>query len=146
MAFIKEIEVRWSDLDANGHVTHTAYATFATHTRVSWMGQIGFSIEKLLALGLHGVLLKEQVEYYREVFLGEKVTVKIHYAGTSLDHARWKFIHEIYKSNGKLAAVDTVYGAWLDGTSRKMATPPQGFLDALDTVEKTSDFEIIGHK
>lgn len=141
--FKKEIEVRWNDLDANQHVTHTAYATFATHARVSWMDYIGCSIVKLLDLGFNAILLKEHTEYYREIFLGEKVTVHILFAGASPDNSRWKFIHEIHKSDGKLAAVNTVYGAWLSTVTRKIAVPPKEFLDLIQNVPRTDDFEII---
>lgn len=146
MAYSKEIEVRWSDLDANGHVTHTAYANFATHTRVAWLSEIGFPVERILSFGIQGVLLKESLEYYREVFLNEKVTVKVHYAGAALDGARWKFRQEIYKANGKLAVVDTVLGAWISQETRRMTPPPAEFLTALDNIPKTADFEIIGKR
>lgn len=141
--FEKEIEVRWSDLDANKHVTHTSYATFATHARVSWMEAMGCSIERLLVLGFNAVLLKEHTEYYREIFLSEKVAIKVIFAGSSADNAHWKFIHEIYKSDGKLAAINTVYGAWMSSKTRKIAIPPKEFLDLIKNVPRTPDFEII---
>lgn len=145
MSFSKEIEVRWSDLDANGHVTHTAYASFATHTRTSWMNDIGFPIPKLIEAGVIAVLTKEVIEYHREVFLNEKIKVVVYYAGASVDNSRWKFRQEIYKENGKLAAVDTVYGAWISTTTRRVVIPPQDFLAALNQVEKTESFETISY-
>lgn len=143
MSYTKEIEVRWSDLDANGHVTHTAYASFATHTRTSWMNEIGFPIPKLIELGLLAVLTKEVIDYHREVFLNEKIKVVVYYAGASSDSTRWKFRQEIYKENGKLAAVDTVYGAWINTGTRRIVVPPQDFLTALNQVEKAKEFETI---
>jgi len=141
--YTKEIEVRWTDLDANKHVTHIAYASFATHSRVSWMEHLGFSMQKLLASGIHAVLQKEQTEYFREVFLGEKIKVKVYYSGRSIDNTRWKFKHEIYKADGKLAAISTVYGAWLNNVTRKITVAPEEFLNILETVVSPSDFEII---
>lgn len=143
MSFSKEIEVRWSDLDANGHVTHTAYASFATHTRTSWMNEIGFPIQKLIELGLLAVLTKELIDYHREVFLNEKIKVIVYYAGASLDSSRWKFRQEIYKENNKLAAIDIVYGAWIGSASRKIVVPAQDFINALSTIDRYPDFEII---
>ena len=29
----KQVEVRWSDIDANQHMRHSAYADLCTHTR-----------------------------------------------------------------------------------------------------------------
>lgn len=143
MIFKKTIEVRWSDIDANQHVTHTAYATFATHTRVEWMASIGCTISELLDLKFGAVLLKEQTEYYREIFLGEPVTVELYFAGGSEDHSQWKFVHKLYNSKGKLSALHTVYGVWIDSTTRKISPPPKYLLDRLIGLEKSEDFEII---
>ncbi len=143
MIFKKNIEVRWSDIDANQHVTHTSYATFATHTRVEWMKSIGCTMGDLFALGFSGVLLKEETEYVREVFLGEQVTVELFFAGESSNHAKWKFIHLIYNANYKLSAKHTVYGVWINSTTRKISPPPQKLLDCLVNLSKAVDFEIL---
>lgn len=143
MIFSKKVEVRWSDIDANQHVTHTAYATFATHTRVEWMKSIGCSMSYLFDLGFTGVLLKEQTEYFREIFLGEQVTVEVFFAGESLDHSRWKFTHFIYNEKYKLSAKHTVYGVWIDSKTRKIILPPQKLLDYMVNVVKSDDFEIL---
>ncbi len=143
MIFKKTIEVRWSDIDANGHVTHTAYGTFATHTRVAWMASVDCNMTKLLELGFAAVLLKEQTEYFREIFLGEKVTIELFFAGATTDNSRWKFVHKIYSANNKLSAINTVYGAWIDTSMRRIAPPPQYLIDRVQNLAKTDDFEHI---
>ncbi len=143
MIFKKTIEVRWSDIDANQHVTHTAYATFATHTRVEWMASLGCSMIKLLELGFGAVLLKEQTEYLREILLGEAVTVELYFAGGSEDNSLWKFVHKLYTSKGKLSALHTVYGAWIDSAARKISPPPAYLLERMTLLQKTEDFEIL---
>ncbi len=143
MIFKKTIEVRWSDIDANGHVTHTAYGTFATHTRVAWMASVDCNMTKLLELGFAAVLLKEQTEYFREIFLGEEVSIELYFAGSTKDNSRWKFVHKIYSANGKLSAINTVYGAWIDTSIRRIAPPPQYLLDRIQDLAMTDDFEHI---
>ncbi len=141
MIFKKTIEVRWSDIDANGHLTHTVYGTFATHTRAAWMASINYSMTKLLELGLAAILLKEQTEYFREIFLGEDVTIELFFAGSTNDNSRWKFVHKIYNANNKLSAINTAYGAWIDTNTRRIAPPPQCILNLIQDLAKTSDFE-----
>jgi acyl-CoA thioester hydrolase len=141
--FKKTIEVRWSDIDANQHVTHTSYATFATHTRVEWMRSIGCSISDLLKMGYSAVLLKEETEYYREIFLSEQVTVELLFAGESSDHSRWKFMHNLYNSNHKLAAKHIVFGAWLNSHSRRIVPPPAELLNRLVELPKMDNFEVL---
>jgi acyl-CoA thioester hydrolase len=141
--FKQIIEVRWSDIDANHHVTHTAYATFATHARVEWMTSVGCSMARMFELNFGAFILKEETEYFREILLGEKVVVDIAYTGVSNDYAFWKFTHKIYKSNNKLAAKHTVYGAWINNKTRKITPPPKEILDMFVLLQRDADFEII---
>lgn len=141
--FKQNIEVRWSDIDANQHVTHTSYAAFSTHTRIEWMNSMGCSMSRMFELNFGAVILKEETEYFREVFLGEKVAVDLIFAGASADYAFWKFTHKIYKQNNKLAARHTVYGVWINNTTRKICVPPKDVLDKLVTLPRENDFEII---
>ena len=143
MIFKKTIEVRWSDIDANGHVNHTAYGTFATHTRVAWMNSVDCNMTKLLEFGFAAVLLKEQTEYFREIFLGEEATIELFFAGNSSDNSRWKFVHKIYSAKNKLSAINTVYGAWIDTSIRRIAPPPQYIINLVQNLAKTDDFEHI---
>ncbi len=143
MIFKKTIEVRWSDIDANGHVTHTAYGTFATHTRVAWMASVDCNMKNLLELGFAAVLLKEQTEYFKEIFLGEEVTIELYFAGTTKDNSRWKFVHKIYSATGKLSAINTVYGAWIDTNIRRIAPPPKYLIDRIQNLATTEDFEYL---
>ena len=41
--FTQTVEVRWSDLDANQHMRHSAYADLCTHARLGWLAQSGFA-------------------------------------------------------------------------------------------------------
>lgn len=141
--FKQNIEVRWSDIDANQHVTHTAYATFATHARIEWMNSVGCSMSRMFELNFGAVILKEETEYFREVLLGERVTVDLIFAGASADYAYWKFTHKIHKANNKLAAKHTVFGVWINNTTRKITVPPQEVLGILVKLLRESDFEVI---
>lgn len=141
--FKKKLEVRWSDIDANNHVTHTSYASFATHTRVEWMRSLGYSMSDIIAKGVTAVLLKEETEYYKEVFLGEHVTVELSLLGDSPDYSRWKFLHKIYNSEHKLCASHLVYGAWLDTSTRRITTPPNEFINLIKDLPRDKNYTII---
>jgi acyl-CoA thioester hydrolase len=139
--FRKSIEVRWSDTDANAHMSHTAYASFATHLRVSWLNNIGFSLSKLISLGYTAMLLKEETEYLRQVYLGDTLELSLLFSGASSDYTRWKFINKFYNHNGKLVAVHTVNGVWVNIAAKKISTPPAEFLQLIQNVPKDENFE-----
>ncbi len=143
LEFKKEMEVRWSDIDAHRHLKHTAYSAYAAHTRTSWMDSIGYSMQRMIEDGFGAVLLKEETEYYREVILGDIVTIDVIFLGQSKDAARWQFQNNIYKPSGKIAAKHIVHGAWIDLKIRKIATPKKEFLDKLNELPKSEDFKII---
>ena len=67
----KEFEIRWSDVDANGHLANSAYVNFMSHTRVGFLNQNGFSLKELVANGLGPVMFSEQIYYFKESFLGQ---------------------------------------------------------------------------
>ena len=38
--FLKEFEVRWSDLDANRHLSNVSYLTYAGETRMAFLQEM----------------------------------------------------------------------------------------------------------
>ena len=61
-------------------------------------------------------------------------------AGHSADGSRFLLRHEIFRSDGKRAARVTSAGGWLDLNARKLIAPPPALLDAMNLLERTSDF------
>ena len=37
----KHFEIRWSDVDANGHLANSAYTNFMSHTRMAFFAENG---------------------------------------------------------------------------------------------------------
>ena len=42
----KDFEIRWSDVDANGHLANSAYTNFMSHTRMGFFIAYGFSMQR----------------------------------------------------------------------------------------------------
>ena len=143
MTFVKTMNVRWSDLGADHSIVPATYAAYAMNTGVEWLRSVGCTVEQLFDLGVGSVLLKEQTEYYQELSLGEEVNVQAQFAGSSTDNAKWKFVYEMYNSQNQLVAKHVVYGAWVNSTTKKIATPPQKVLGCMAKIPHTDDFEII---
>ena len=75
--------------------------------------------------------------------MGTDISVNLKVIGLSSKGERWKIQHEIFNETGKLSAIITVYGAWLDLVKRKLTTPPTKFQTIFNEVEKTEDFKEI---
>ena len=136
-----EMEVRWADLDANGHVRNTAYSEFATHARLRYLDARGFGGQRFARMGVGPIFFREETVFRRELHLGETVTVEVLCDGLSPDVSRWRIAHRVLQTGGQEAARVTVEGAWLDRGTRKLAAPPAELAEALRALPRTSAYE-----
>lgn len=86
---------------------------------------------------------KDEVEYFREVRLQERIDVTYAIAGHSEDGSRFQLRHEIYRADGVLAAKVTSTGGWLHLGERRIVAPPPALLAVMNSLEKTSDFVVL---
>jgi len=136
-------KTRWSDFDPNNHMRHTAYNDYAAESRVRFFNDFGFSLSEFNKQNIGPVLFSENTNFYREISIGEDITVALFIKGMSENGERYRFQHKIFKENGVLAADIEVFGAWLDLEKRKLTRPPSQILSTLNALEKSDDFEII---
>ena len=141
--YSKQFDVIWADMDPNRHMRHTAYNDYAAQVRVAFMGDNGLSFDEMEKLMLGPVLFREETQFISEIRLGERITVDLQIAGLSLDGERWKMVHQIFKNDGKLSAVITVEGAWIDMANRKLKPPPKELVANFNELPKTNDFQEI---
>ena len=58
--FIKNIEVRWSDLDPNFHVLHSKYYDFGAYCRMAFLVENGLSPATMLEHKIGPILFREE--------------------------------------------------------------------------------------
>lgn len=143
MNFTINYTTRWADFDANIHMRHTAYNDYAAETRMRLFGKYGITIHDFTKEQVGPILFEENTSFRKEIYLGEDISVNLKLIGLSKKGERWKIQHEIFNKEGKLSAVITVYGAWLDLAERKLTTPPEKFQQIFNTVEKCENFKEI---
>jgi acyl-CoA thioester hydrolase len=139
--FSKTFDVRWADIDANRHMRHSAYYDYAAQMRVDILGAVGMSVEILASRGIGPVLFREEAVFKREIGMYDQITVNVKLKKSRQDGSRWTFIHEFVKQDGKLAAVVTVDGAWMDLEARKLTALPNEFLSKISEVPRCQEFE-----
>jgi acyl-CoA thioester hydrolase len=136
----REFQVRWADLDPNGHLRHTAYMDYAAQARVGFLNDFGFTLERLQKLHLGPVLFKEDTQYLREVRANERISVTTELSGLSANDKHWRMRHQIFKVDGSLACVIDVQGAWLDLATRKLVAAPAELQVAMRRAPRTQDY------
>lgn len=130
-AFTQSFIVRWSDLDANGHMRNTAYMEYAMQTRFAFMAHFGFTPADFGRVGIGPVVFREETVYFKEVHLLQRIVVSQMIGMLSEDGSRFTMVNQIFKDRQNLAAVITTEGAWLNLNTRKIEPPPAELLEVL---------------
>ena len=138
--FEKTLYAGWGDMDFNSHMRNTAYLDKSADVRNMFLMEHGFPMEEFQRLRVGPVVMKDEIEYFKEINLQEKIRVTYTLAGHAEDGSRFLLRHEIYRQDGKLSARVTTAGGWLDLDKRKLVAPPPALLAAMNSLEKTSDF------
>ncbi|HEA29778.1 MAG TPA: thioesterase [Leeuwenhoekiella sp.] len=141
--YLKDFEIRWSDIDANRHLANSAYVNFMSHTRMSYLMENGFGQKEMARLNLGPVVFYEYMYYFQEVFAGRPVQVSLQLKGLAKDGKFFEFVHNFYDHEGKNFAKCEMMGAWIDLKSRKLTTLPQELVDNLSKLDKTEDYRIL---
>lgn len=141
--YSKTYEIRWSDLDANGHVNYAAYIDAAGDLRYRFFISHGFPPERFNELGIGPVYTSIQADFYREVRMGEILTITYSLSGLSPSGARWRVHHDVLKANGKKAASINLEGAILNLSTRKPALPIPELSQIFNLIPRSKDFEAL---
>jgi acyl-CoA thioester hydrolase len=137
--FETELFAGWGDMDFNSHMRNTAYLDKSVDARMLYFAQQGFSMSEFIKLRIGPVVMKDEVEYFREIHLLDRVIVSFALAGLSADGSRMLLRNEFLR-DGKLVARVTSAGGWLDLEKRKLIYPPPALIDAMKALDKTDDF------
>jgi len=134
--YIKRIEIRWSDLDPNFHLRHSAYYDFGAYSRISFMNEHGLTPQVLSHLHIGPIIFREECVFRKEIKFGDTITINLRVEKAKDDFSRWTMMHEIWKSRDILCAVITLDGAWMDTVKRKLTTPPDSFNEIFRVILK----------
>ncbi|MCF6181615.1 thioesterase family protein [Lutibacter sp.] len=143
MDFQITFNTKWSDFDPNRHMRHTAYNDYAAEVRVRFFQKQGLSINQFAKLNIGPVLFKEETSFFKEIHIGENITVNMTLEESSKGLERWKFSHQIFNEKGQLAAEVKVYGAWIDLQKRKLIGLPNTFHHIFYDLPKSENFKEI---
>ena len=141
MPFERTFQVSWSQLDPNGHLANTGYLNLAIDTRMQYFESQGFTPAEFARAKIGPVLRREEVDYFRELRLLERVRVSLALGGASPDGARFRLVSELKREDGELCARIVATGGWLDLAARKLAVPPEKLAQAVLALERTDDFQ-----
>ncbi len=135
-----EGQVLWSQIDANVHLRHSAYADFCAQARSNMLNKLGLSLTEFSRMKIGPILFREELTYYREIGLDEHIQVTVEISKFNRKNSRFSFRHEVIKENGVRAAVVVVDGAWMNLLERKLTSVPDNWLSVLDKIPRSEDY------
>nr|WP_297306232.1 acyl-CoA thioesterase [uncultured Flavobacterium sp.] len=133
-------QVLWSQIDANGHVRHSAYSDLCTQARSNMMKEIGFSMQEFAKHKIGPILFREETIFLKEVRMDEEVYVKVLMTNFNEENHRFTITHELYNSKNLKCAIVNVEGAWMDLVARKLTLIPKTLLPLIEFIPKSEDF------
>jgi acyl-CoA thioester hydrolase len=141
--FEKTFHVGWAHVDFNGHLGNTSYLDLAVDVRMFFFTENGFSVQEFQRQRFGPVILRDEIEYYKEFFLLDQIRITFQTAGLSDDVSRFKIRNEFFRADGKRAARLDTTGGWLGFETRKLIVPPPALADAMKSLVRTDDFEVL---
>ena len=139
--YLKEFEIRWSDIDANRHLANSAYVNFMSHTRMSFLVHQGIDMQTMAKHQIGPVVFNENIFYFKEAFQGMKIRVSFELGGVSEDGTFFRFVHNFYDHKGRNLAYCEMLGGWISLQTRKLTPLPDMLFDLLEQSPKTDDFK-----
>jgi len=141
--YAKTLFASWADMDFNSHMRNTAFLDKSADVRMMYFSENGFPAGEFSRLRLGPVIMKDEVEYRKEVSLLQEITVTLAIAGHSEDGSRFLLRNEILRQDGTLCARVTSSGGWLDLASRKLVSPPEALHRAMKSLPQVSGFIVL---
>ncbi|HEX6636567.1 MAG TPA: thioesterase family protein [Steroidobacteraceae bacterium] len=138
--FEKLLTAGWRDMDYNSHMANTAYLDRAADVRMMYFAENGFTADDMLRMRIGPVIMKDEIEYYREVKLLQAIRVGFACAGLAPDGSRFMIRNEFAHADGTRCAVVTSTGGWLDLNARKLIAPPEPLKKAMEALPKVDGF------
>jgi acyl-CoA thioester hydrolase len=139
--FKRTLHVRWADMDYNAHMRNTAYLEMASDVRMMYFASRGLTMDEFERLRTGPVVMRDTIEYFRELRLLEPVTVTLALEGLSRDGSRFRLRNEFLGKDGRLAARVTSVGGWLDLENRRLVSPPEKLAAPMQELARTEGFE-----
>jgi len=141
--FEKQLFAGWGDMDFNSHMRNTAFLDKSADVRMIFFAENGFPMAEFVRREIGPVIMKDEIEYFKEVRLLEELRVTLAIAGLAEDGSRFLMQNEFWRVDKKMAARITSSGGWLDLSKRKLISPPAELLTTLRSLPKTEDFKLL---
>jgi len=137
--FERQVIAGWGDMDFNSHMRNTACLDKSADVRITYFSENGFSMQEFMRLRLGPVIIRDELDYHREVSLLQELRATLELAALAAHGSRFAIQNSFYRLCGQRVARVKSTGGWLDLTVRKLLGPPEGLLAALQRAPRSEE-------
>jgi acyl-CoA thioester hydrolase len=141
--FERMLYARWGDMDFNGHMRNTAFLDAAADVRMMFFASNGFPMSEFEKRRIGPVILRDELDYFRELRLLQPVRVTLETSGLSENGMRFRLVNQFFREDGVRAVSVTSTGGWLDLERRKLTAPPAELRALLEQIDRIDGFEVL---
>ena len=141
--YTKEFVVRWNDLDANKHLGNSEYIAYMSDTRMSFLEEYDIGLDVMTKHGLGPIVFYEQINYFKEIRLGDTITVSLTVNGHSEDGRFVVMEHNFYNSDGENLAHSEILFSWIIMESRRLGRLTPDLQTRIRSFPRSKDFKIL---
>jgi acyl-CoA thioester hydrolase len=88
--FYHPIEVRYGDLDPQGHLNNAKYLTFFEQARVAYMIELGLFTKDQSFMELGVIVADAHIAYLAPIYFGQNIRVGVHVAQLGTKSMTWE--------------------------------------------------------
>jgi acyl-CoA thioester hydrolase len=132
--FYHPIEVRYGDLDPQGHVNNAKYLTYFEQARITYWIKLGLFTKDQSFMELGVILADVHITYFEPVYFGQNIKVGVHVAKLGNKSMTWEQ-NIVDADTGRELAKGEVVVVTYDYKEEKTIPIPQAWR------EKITEFE-----
>lgn len=88
--FYHPVEVRYGDLDPQGHVNNAKYLTYFEQARIAYWIEMGFFTRDQSFMEIGVILADVHITYFEPVYFGQNIKVGVHVAKLGNKSMTWE--------------------------------------------------------
>jgi acyl-CoA thioester hydrolase len=133
--FYYPIEVRYGDLDPQGHVNNAKHLTYFEQARIAYLIELGLFTKDQSFMEIGVILADVHITYLEPVYFGQNIKVGVHVAKLGYKSMRWEQNIEDADTVKEIAKGEVVMVAYAY-RRRKTIPIPQEWRDKISTFER----------
>ena len=133
--FYHPVEVRYGDLDPQGHVNNAKHLTFFEQARVAYLIELGLFTKDRSFMEIGIILADVHITYFEPIYFGQNIKVGVHAAKLGNKSMNWEQ-NIVDADTGKELAKGEVVMVTYDYHEEKTISVPAKWRDKITAFEK----------